>query len=107
MGGGPGGCCGSLAERRGDPEGPLVRLEAWQLESRGACQQVSHLGLWHEPELRFSVPPCWITEADQVLSMPFAESSTVERLGLTSILGIHIYIYIYNIYTYIYIYIYI
>ena len=48
---------------------PQVRREAWQLESRGACQQVSHQRLWHEPELRFSGALCLITEDDQVFSM--------------------------------------
>ena len=48
---------------------PQIRREAWQTESRGACQQVSHLRLWHEAELRFSGAPCLITEADQVFSM--------------------------------------
>ena len=46
-----------------------MRREAWQLESRGACQQVSHQRLWHEPELRFSGALCLITEDDQVFYM--------------------------------------
>ena len=48
---------------------PEIRREAWQTESRGGCQEVSHLRLWHEAELRFSGAPCLITEADQVFSM--------------------------------------
>ena len=46
---------------------PQVRREAWQLESRGLCEQVSHLGLWHEPEVRFSAALRWITQANQVV----------------------------------------
>ncbi len=64
-------CEGKMSEMEGTHifKDTQARREAWQLESRGACQQVSHLRLWHEAELRFSGAPCLITEADQVFSM--------------------------------------